>query len=166
MEKNLDQKEALKKFKKLAEEIRVCMFITNADGDLDHTRPMSTIEVEEDGSLWFFTDIRSIKVEEVATEKQVHLTYAHPGKESYMDVRGTAKIVTDKQQIKDKWSPIVRAWFPDGVDDPNIALLKVQPNHCYYWDAETGKMIQVLKMAVSAIAGKRLADGKEGKLSL
>jgi general stress protein 26 len=166
MEKNLDQKEALKKFKKLAEEIRVCMFITNADGDLDHTRPMSTIEVEEDGSLWFFTDIRSIKVEEVATEKQVHLTYAHPGKESYMDVRGTAKIVTDKQQIKDKWSPIVKAWFPDGVDDPNIALLKVQPNHCYYWDAETGKMIQVLKMAVSAIAGKRLADGKEGKLSL
>lgn len=166
MEKNLDQKEALKKFKKLAEEIRVCMFITNADGGLDHTRPMSTIEVEEDGSLWFFTDIRSIKVEEVATEKQVHLTYAHPGKESYMDVRGTAKIVTDKQQIKDKWSPIVKAWFPDGVDDPNIALLKVQPYHCYYWDAETGKMIQVLKMAVSAIAGKRLADGKEGKLSL
>lgn len=166
MEKNLDQKEALKKFKKLAEEIRVCMFITNADGGLDHTRPMSTIEVEEDGSLWFFTDIRSIKVEEVATEKQVHLTYAHPGKESYMDVRGTAKIVTDKQQIKDKWSPIVKAWFPDGADDPNIALLKVQPYHCYYWDAETGKMIQVLKMAVSAIAGKRLADGKEGKLSL
>ena len=166
MEKNLDQKEALKKFKKLAEEIRVCMFITNSDGELDHTRPMSTIEVEEDGSLWFFTDIRSIKVEEVASDRQVHLTYAHPGKESYMDVRGTAKVVTDKQQIKDKWSPIVKAWFPDGVDDPNIALLKVQPNQCYYWDSETGKMIQFLKMAVSAIAGKRLADGKEGKLSL
>jgi general stress protein 26 len=166
MEKNLDQKEALKKFKKLAEEIRVCMFITNSDGELDHTRPMSTIEVEEDGSLWFFTDIRSIKVEEVASDKEVHLTYAHPGKESYMDVRGTAKVVTDKQQIKDKWSPIVKAWFPNGVEDPNIALLKVQPNQCYYWDAETGKMIQFLKMAVSAIAGKRLADGKEGKLSL
>ena len=166
MEKNLDQKEALKKFKKLAEEIRICMFITNSDGELDHTRPMSTIEVEEDGSLWFFTDIRSIKVEEVASDREVHLTYAHPGKESYMDVRGTAKVVTDKQQIKDKWSPIVKAWFPDGVDDPNIALLKVQPNQCYYWDSETGKMIQFLKMAVSAIAGKRLADGKEGKLSL
>jgi general stress protein 26 len=148
MEKNLDQKEALKKFKKLAEEIRVCMFITNSDGELDHTRPMSTIEVEEDGSLWFFTDIRSIKVEEVASDRQVHLTYAHPGKESYMDVRGTAKVVTDKQQIKDKWSPIVKARFPDGADDPNIALLKVQPNQCYYWDAETGKMIQFLKRAV------------------
>jgi general stress protein 26 len=166
MEKNLDQREAVKKFKKLAEEIRVCMFITNTNADDEHTRPMSTIEVEEDGTLWFFTDIRSIKIEEVATDKEVHLTYAHPGKESYMDVWGSAKVVTDKQQIKDKWSPIIKAWFPDGVDDPNIALLKIKPNQCYYWDAETGKMVQFLKMAAAAITGTRLADGKEGKLSL
>lgn len=166
MEKNLDEQEAVKKFKKLAEEIRVCMFITNTNADDEHTRPMSTIEVEENGTLWFFTDIRSIKIEEVAADKEVHLTYAHPGKESYMDVWGSAKVVTDKQQIKDKWSPIIKAWFPDGVDDPNIALLKIKPNQCYYWDAETGKMIQFLKMAAAAITGKRLADGKEGKLHL
>ncbi len=166
MEKNLIQEEAVKKFKKLAEEVRVCMFITNTNGEDEHTRPMSTIDVEEDGTLWFFTDIRSIKIEEVAVDKEVHLTYAHPGKESYMDVWGSAKIVTDKQQIKDKWSPIIKAWFPDGVDDPNIALLKIKPNQCYYWDAETGKMVQFLKMAAAAITGKRLADGKEGKLIL
>ncbi len=166
MEQNLKQEEAVKKFKKLAEDVRVCMFITNTNAEDEHTRPMSTIEVEEDGTLWFFTDIRSIKIEEVAADKEVHLTYAHPGKESYMDVWGSAKIVTDKQQIKDKWSPIIKAWFPDGVDDPNIALLKIKPNQCYYWDAETGKMVQFLKMAAAAITGKRLADGKEGKLIL
>jgi general stress protein 26 len=166
MEKNLKQQEAVKKFKKLAEDVRVCMFITNTNAEDEHTRPMSTIEVEEDGTLWFFTDIRSIKIEEVAADKEVHLTYAHPGKESYMDVWGSAKVVTDKQQIKDKWSPIIKAWFPDGVDDPNIALLKIKPNQCYYWDAETGKMVQFLKMAAAAITGKRLADGKEGKLIL
>jgi general stress protein 26 len=166
MEQNLKQEEAVKKFKKLAEDVRVCMFITNTNAEDEHTRPMSTIEVEEDGTLWFFTDIRSIKIEEVAADKEVHLTYAHPGKESYMDVWGSAKIVTDKQQIKDKWSPIIKAWFPDGVDDPNIALLKIKPNKCYYWDAETGKMVQFLKMAAAAITGKRLADGKEGRLIL
>lgn len=166
MEQNLKQEEAVKKFKKLAEDVRVCMFITNTNAEDEHTRPMSTIEVEEDGTLWFFTDIRSIKIEEVAADKEVHLTYAHPGKESYMDVWGSAKIVTDKQQIKDKWSPIIKAWFPDGVDDPNIALLKIKPSQCYYWDAETGKMVQFLKMAAAAITGKRLADGKEGRLIL
>ena len=109
MEKNLQNEEALKKFKKLVEEIRVCMFITNNQSEQDHTRPMSTVDVEDNGTLWFYTDIRSIKVEEVAIDKQVHLTFAHPGKESYVDVQGTSSIVTDKALIKEKWSPVVNA---------------------------------------------------------
>ena len=87
MEKNLENAEAAKKFKKLVSDINVCMFITN-NRENNHTRPMSTIEVEDDGKLWFFTDVRSIKVEEVSAENKVHLVYAHPGKESYIDVWG------------------------------------------------------------------------------
>lgn len=166
MEKNLENEEALKKFKKLVEEIRTCMFITNSTSEQEHTRPMATIEAENNGTLWFYTDIRSIKVEEVSTDRKVHLTFAHPGKDSYLDVWGTASVVTDKQQIKDKWNPMVKAWFPDGVDDPNLALLKVQPGESYYWDSETGKMVKFLKMAASAVTGKRLAEGAEGTLNL
>ncbi len=166
MEKNLDNKEALKKFKELADDIRTCMFITNSSADHEHTRPMATIEVEDDGSLWFYTDVRSLKVEEVSKERTVHLVYAHPGKESYLDVWGNATIVTDRQQIEDKWSPIVKAWFPNGVTDPNLALLKVQPAEAYYWEAETGKMVQFFKIAASIVTGKKLAEGSEGSLSL
>ena len=166
MEKNLNSKEALDKFKKLVEEINICMFITNTAGENEHTRPMATIEVEENGTLWFFTDVRSIKVEEVNKQKEVHLVYAHPGKESYLDVWGSAAIVTDRQQVVDKWSPIVKAWFPDGVADPNLGLLKVQPTEVYYWESETGKMVQFLKMAASVVVGERLADGAEGSLNL
>jgi general stress protein 26 len=166
MEKNLEQEEALKKLKKLADEIRVCMFITTNTGEHEHTRPMATIEAEEDGTLWFYTDIRSIKVQEVETDRQVHLTYAHPGKESYMDVRGTATVITDRQQIKDKWSSYVKAWFPGGAEDPNLALLKVRPGQCYYWDSETGKMVQFVKIAVAAITGKQIAEGAEGSLKI
>jgi general stress protein 26 len=166
MEKNLENEEALKKFKKLVNDINICMFITNNQNEKDHTRPMATIEVEENGTLWFFTDIRSIKVEEVSADNKVHLIYSHPGKDSYLDVWGKASVVTDKQQIRDKWSTIVKAWFPDGVDDPNLALLKVEPQNNYYWDAETGKMVQFFKMAASIVSGKTLADGAEGKLNV
>jgi len=165
MEKNLHNDEAAKKFKKLINDINVCMFITNNQKD-EHTRPMATIEVEDDGTLWFFTDIRSIKVEEVSIEKTVHLVYAHPGKESYVDVWGKATVQTDRKLIKDKWKTIVKAWFPNGTDDPNLALLKVVPANIYYWDAETGKMVAFLKMAASVITGQKLADGAEGKLKV
>ena len=74
MEKNLDNTEALQKLKDLVEQINVCMFITNTTSADEHTRPMATIEVEENGTLWFYTDIRSIKVKEVNTQHTVHLT--------------------------------------------------------------------------------------------
>ncbi|HEU0112439.1 MAG TPA: pyridoxamine 5'-phosphate oxidase family protein [Flavisolibacter sp.] len=165
MEKHLQNDEALKKFKKLVNDINVCMFITN-NQENDHTRPMATIEVEDNGTLWFFTDIRSIKVEEVSAENTVHLVYAHPGKDSYVDVWGKASVVTDKQTIVDKWSPVVKAWFPDGIDDPNLGLLKVEPRNIYYWDAEAGKMVQFLKIAASVVTGKTLAEGAQGKIQL
>ncbi|HEY0066255.1 MAG TPA: pyridoxamine 5'-phosphate oxidase family protein, partial [Flavisolibacter sp.] len=87
-------------------------------------------------------------------------------KDSYMDVRGRGSIVTDRQIIKDKWKPIVKAWFPNGPEDPNLALLKIEPQKTYYWDSETGKMVEFLKMAASIVTGKRLAEGAEGKLEL
>lgn len=160
MEENKD----LKKFKEMVEDINICMFITNTAGGEEHTRPMATIEVEEDGSLWFFTDIRSIKVKEVNAQHTVHLVYAHPGKSSYLDVWGSAEMINDRQQIIDKWSPIVKAWFPNGVSDPNLGLLKVQPAEAYYWEAESGRMVEFLKIAASIITGKRLAEGDEGSL--
>jgi general stress protein 26 len=166
MEKNLDATQALKKFKELIEEVKICMFITNTTGDDEHTRPMATIETEDDGTLWFFTDARSIKVEEVNKQRAVHLVYAHPGKSTYLDVWGSAEIVTDRQQVIDKWSPIVKAWFPDGIADPNLALLKVQPYEAYYWEAESGKMVEFFKMAASIVTGKRLAEGTEGSLNI
>jgi hypothetical protein len=45
-------------------------------------------------------------------------------------------------------------------------LLKVNPHRCYYWDAETGKMVQFLNMAAAIVTGKQLAEGAEGKLHI
>lgn len=167
MEKNLQNEKALEKFTKLVKEVNVCMFIThNRPSEQTHTRPMATIEVEENGTLWFYTDIRSLKVEEVSKDHEVHLVYAHPGKESYLDVWGSASVVTDRQQIKDKWTPMVKVYFPGGVDDPNLTLLKLTPQDCYYWDVESGKMIYFLKAAASLVTGQRLAEGAKGKLDV
>lgn len=167
MEKNLQNEQALQKLKSLVNDVNICMFITNTRDDAHtHTRPMATVEVEDDGTLWFYTDIRSIKVEEVEAHHDVHLVYAHPGKDSYLDVWGTASVVTDRQQIKDKWTPMVKVYFSQGAEDPNLALLKVTPQDCYYWDNETGKMVYFLKAAASIVTGKRLAKGAEGKLDV
>ena len=151
----------MKTIKKLAEDIRVCMMITEAE---ESARPMATIKVDSDDSLWFFTNRFSGKVHEINEDMDVRLIYCHPGKESYMDLRGKAMISTDKAMIKEKWSPMAKPWFPGGVYDPDICLIKVTPLAAYYWDSGTSKMVTLMKMAAAAATGKQFEGGEEGKV--
>jgi len=141
------------------------MFITSTDQN-ESARPMATIHTDGDGTLWFYTHRSSGKILELQKDHVVHLLYAHPGKSSYMDVWGVANVVTDRQKVKELWNPIVKAWFPGGVNDPELCLLSVKPNYVYYWDNESGKMVEFLKIVSSVVTGKRMAEGVEGNLEM
>jgi len=46
-------------------------------------------------------------------------------------VAGTAEIIHDMAKKKELWNPIAKAWFPDGVDDPELTVLEVMPTEGY-----------------------------------
>lgn len=55
-------------------------------------------------------------------------------------------------------------WFQDGPDDPDLTLIRVQPQHARYWDTKHNKMVMWAKMAASVVTGKTMDDGVEGTL--
>lgn len=166
MEKNLQNTEATEKFKELAKEVNICMFVTSTPGGDNSTRPMATIQVDDDASVWFFTNKQSEKIRLIATYTDVQLIYSHPGKDSYMDVRGNAAIIEDRKTIKDLWNPIVKVWFPEGTDDPNLCLVKVSPDTVFYWSNTNSSMVEGFKMVASLVTGKKLDQGDEGMLEV
>jgi len=165
--KNLRSEDAIVKLRELAESIDICMFCTNLKTDDGAScRPMSTQKVCDQGNIWFFSPRDSDKNMEVEWNKKVQLFYSHPGKDSFMIVNGEAEIILDKEKIEELWSPVLKAWFQGGKEDPNISILKVKPTTAYYWDTEGNKMINFLKMMASAATGKNLVEGNEGTLSI
>src|SRR3954452_17830422 len=96
-QQHLENKEALKKLSELAQEVKVCMFATVQEDNTIYSRPMQTIQVDEDGKIWFFTNEFSGKVEELSNEHVVYLIYSHPGINTYLHVKGNAAVVTDKE---------------------------------------------------------------------
>lgn len=166
MKENLSNQEGAAKIKELAKGIDMCLFCTNLkEGDGESTRPMSTQGVDDDGTLWFFSDKTSLKNAEIAQDKNIRLYYSDPSKSSFMVLNGEAEITYDRQKIEELWSAHVEAWF-DGKDDPNISLLKVTPTSAYYWDVEGNRMINFFKMLASMATGKELVDAKEGNIKL
>ena len=109
------------------------------DGSL-RSRPMVTQESDFDGSLWFFTKADSAKVGEVEEEGQVNVTYEKSEESVYVSLSGQATLVLDRQQIEKLWKEDLRVWFPDGLNDPRLALLRVDVDKWAYWEAQSHVM--------------------------
>ncbi len=74
--------------------------LTTEDGGHLRARPMVAAQDDFDGTLWFFTRVSSHKVAEVESEHHVGITYADAGKQDYVSLSGTARLVRDKATVE------------------------------------------------------------------
>jgi general stress protein 26 len=162
--KNLHGEDAINRLKEMAKEIRVCLFSTNHTDHGARTRPMQTQNVDDEGNIWFFSGKSSDKNIELTQNSLAELYFSDPSNNRYLIVTGKAEIISDRAEIEKQWNPIVKAWFEQGKDDPDLSLIKVRPKKAHYWDNKSGKMIQFLKIAASAVTGKTMDDSIEGDI--
>lgn len=166
-EKNLMNDDAIDKLKELVDKIDTCLFCTHPDNlDGATCTPMRAQEVDDEGNLWFFNGKNSEKTEAIQKSPKVQLFFAHPGRSSYLVVNGEAEINFDQSKIEHLWSPLVKAWFKEGRNDPNISLIKVKTKSAYYWDVEGNRMVNFLKIAASVLTGHNLVDSEEGNINV
>ena len=127
---------------------------------------METQKTAFDGTLWFFTKEHSGKVDEVQRDRHVNLSYADPGKQHYVSVSGRASVVTDREKAKELWNPVLKAWFPKGLDDPELALLKVTVEKAEYWDSPSSAVVHRVGLAKALVTGKEYRPGENEKIEL
>lgn len=155
----------LEKFKELVEDVRICMLTTRAaDGALS-ARPMGHVKIEDDGSLWYFTNEYSDKIKEISQDNEVFITYASPSKNSYVAFNAKATLSDDREKMKELWTPMMKAWFPEGLDDPKILLIKADPEEAEFWDGPSNKIVLMFGMIKAAITGK-FTQGDHGTLNV
>jgi general stress protein 26 len=158
--------EERKKLAELIEDIQFAMLTTQEPDGTLRSRPMTTQQQEFDGDLWFFVGASGSTAREVQRDQQVNLSYAKPDKNIYVSVSGRASLVRDRQKLEELWNPVYKAWFPDGLDDPNLALLRVEATQAEYWDAPNGKVVQALGFAKALLTGKSYEGAENEKLDL
>lgn len=158
--------EAIQKLGELIQKIDFAMFTTALpDGSL-RSRPMSTQKTEFDGTLWFFTQLDSGKVHEIEDDQHVNLAYANPNGQTYVSVSGRARLTRDRAKIEELWSPVYKAWFPEGQDDPQIALIQVEVENAEYWDSPSSPVIHLIGFTKAVLTGQEYNPGENQKVSL
>ncbi|MFD2163004.1 pyridoxamine 5'-phosphate oxidase family protein [Paradesertivirga mongoliensis] len=149
-------------------------FIDNGDiavlctlkADHIHCRPMATSDLDEQGNLWFFTNEYSSKVEEVEQNDNITLCYTDHDNSKYISINGTASIVNDRSKMEELFNSSVKMFFPEGLKDPKLALLKVQPHHAEYWDSHSSSMVHFMGILGSALTNERSLGGEHGEIDL
>ncbi len=165
-QKHLTGEEGRKKIGDLIKSIRIAMMTTaSEDGSFD-SRPMATQESEFNGVVWFLTRDESGKVQEVKADSHVSLLYADPGNSKFVSAKGRASISKDRAKIHELWNSMYKAWFPEGEEDPHIAVMRVDISEAQYWEASSSKMLRGLKYVAAAATGGKIDLGETGTVNL
>jgi general stress protein 26 len=144
----------------LIKDTRFAMFTTRHRNGHLHSRPMTTQNErgDEDDSLWFFMSRSGDPCSDLVADPVVNVAYANPSKDHYVSVAGTAHVVDDPERKRRLWSKWVEAWFPGGVDDPDLALVQVRITHAEFWDVKESKLVQLYAMSKAVASGQPPVD--------
>lgn len=147
----------------LMKKIGFAMLVTR-DGDKLRARPMSAYLERDENAIYFLTDARRHKDEEIARNPGINLSFANASDQKYVSVTGTAVVSNDRAKIKELFSTPARAWW-SSAEDPDIRVLKITPDDAEFWDSP-GAIISYVKMAAAAVTGSRPDLGDNRKVAL
>lgn len=147
----------------LMKSISFCM-LSNWDGERIHSRPMGAVVRPQEHAIYFFTDERAHKDDEICRYPKVCLAFADPKGQKYVSVSGTAESDRDRNKIEELWAIPAKVWWKT-TDNPHLRLIKVTPEQAEYWDAP-GNVISSLRVAFALVKGTYPRAGQHEKVKL
>lgn len=146
--------------------IEYAMFTARSRSGELISRPLQTLQVDEDGSIWFFTSAGSAKLDDVSADARVNLSYADPAQKRFVSIVGMAAVETDERKIAELWSPAQTVFFPLGRDDPSLVLLRVTPASARVWDGRESMLGLLLKFGKAVLRGEASDLGQREDIDL
>lgn len=136
------------------------MLVTISLEGQPRARPMAILRHGADGSMCFASRVDDVKHDEILKVPEVAVTMQGDG--LYLSVSGRARLESAPREPFTL--PLaVKPWFPEGVDDPTLMLIVVEPDYAEYWDRSGLRQLQFLWEAGKALVrGKPLSDADVG----
>jgi general stress protein 26 len=162
---NLQGPEAIEQIEQIVKEAKTCFFCTRGgEGTSSGVRPMSVRDVDDLGNLWFLSADDSHKNLEIASDPNVELFFQGSAHSAFLHLVGHAEAIRDRGRIEKLWTPLARAWFTEGADDPRLTAIRFAPSGGYYWDDKYGDAITGAAIVIGAVLGKPLEASVHGRV--
>ncbi len=158
--------EGMRQIAKLIKNAKIAMLTTTTAKGWLRSRPMGTQRESFDGNLWFFTHASEPKVQEIKRHPQVNVSFSNPDDNEYVSLAGKASLVHDRAKMEALWQKPLKTWFPKGLEDSDLALLKVEVEHAEYWDQHAGLVEVAVGFIKATVTGAESTAGYGTKVDL
>ena len=148
----------------IIEKVGVCMLTTRFPGGL-RARPVEARPDRAAGLIFFVTDLRSGKEDEIEAKHDVGLVFIDPKDKAYLSITATAQVLQDHAKAREIWKSTDDVWW-DGPDDPNVCVLRVRPLTAELWDGPASKAVAMYEFAKAKLTGEKPNLGENRKVTV
>ncbi len=145
------------------QDIRTCMMTTVDESGHLVSRPMALAQADDDHQLWFITNVDSEKVDDVVGTGEINLAFL--ADKTWISVSGHAFLTQDPAKKQEIWELGAKAYFSGGPEDPQAALIRVDPQTAQFWEGP-GTVAALVKMTTAAFSEGSPDMGEQGRVEL
>jgi general stress protein 26 len=143
----------------------ICMMTTRFEGGL-RARPLEARPDRDAGVIWFLTDVRGLKDDEIEANPEVCLTFVYPKEKVYLSITGEASVNRDPERAKALWNEEQQAWWPGGPEDPNVLVMRVELKRAEMWDGPASSAVATFEFTKARLTGTKPNLGEKRKISV
>jgi general stress protein 26 len=149
----------------LIEKVGVCMLTTQSAGRL-RARPVEARPERKICLIFVVTDVRSAKPDEIEANPDICLAFVDPKAKAYLSIAARARVTRDTAKIEQVWRITDTAWWPGGPTDPNVCLLRIEPQIAELWDGPSSTAATIFELAKALLTESEPALGENRKVTV
>ncbi|WP_292053576.1 MULTISPECIES: pyridoxamine 5'-phosphate oxidase family protein [unclassified Brevundimonas] len=124
------------------------------------SQPMTAFQEENSSTIWFFTRDDVELARDVAGGADARFEYGSKDQKVWASLRGRLTVAPRDQAIIDRhWNPVVAAWYPEGKEDPHLALLRFDGADGRIWVSDGGLLKFAFEIVKANVTGETPDSG-------
>jgi general stress protein 26 len=143
----------------------VGMLTTQFAGGL-RARPLEARPDRDIGAIFFVTDVRGLKDDEIEAEPDVGFVVIDESENAYLSISGRAEVTRDSILAARIWKKTDDVWWPGGPDDENVRVIRIEPTRAELWDGPKWKAVAMFEFAKARLSGEKPNLGENRKVTV
>ncbi|MBV9557830.1 MAG: pyridoxamine 5'-phosphate oxidase family protein [Pseudolabrys sp.] len=141
------------------------MLTTHFAGGL-RARPVDARPDAAEGVIYFLTDRRGLKDDEVAADPRVGFVVVDDSEKAYLSITGTASVTVDAQRAEKIWKSSDDVWWPERERDPNVRVVRLEPQTAELWDGPKSSAVAAFELMKARAFGTEPDLGQNRKKTI